>query len=696
MARKNVGTIGVDVDAQTAGVKKADADVARATKKMGRNFNRARQQAIKFGNSVRNLARRLTSLRAIGALVGGAFLGGQLREYTKAGASMYELSLRTGATVSELERLKLGLQADGAEAEKVSRIISTLTARFDEAAFEGGEYARMLERVGLSAREIQLESVTGKFRRLGEAVADFRDAGGDALGFLRQLTGERVTTGLTALFERGRLQRNIDETLHIQTPTTAEAEKIKAVDQAFTDLGNTIKNSLLITLADFDGGLKGLSRFLETNIPIWGRALAGQLPETATRAGQLGLAAAGAVGVSQASNIWRTISTLARGGVRSIPKSTPQLAGAALFLSAIAVAVEQFGDISARIEREVDYSVARNPKYWGKTLSERINRITNEIAHVEAEIASSESILRAGQVTVEGDWRYPAPLLAELKRVHVGQYKSLPTEESLSAARELRDVLLDVKERFIDSIENIPKAPPVAPAQRAIPQVSGFQYHGSISEWEMRTAPRTVMTALQWAAQENKDWFKEFEAGYLEEKRILSDRQEAELTEAQMRINEFARDAAHSFEELVFSITGGLDNIRDAFADFLSDLARSAFRQTVTEPLGDWLGAVIGRRAGGGYASGLTLVGETGPELVDFRSPAQVYSSQRLGMALRGGGGAAGVVVNYSPTISAFDANGVDAVLRESEERFVERMKGEIIHDSGYSNSLSQSIGRRL
>ncbi len=48
-------------------------------------------------------------------------------------------------------------------------------------------------------------------------------------------------------------------------------------------------------------------------------------------------------------------------------------------------------------------------------------------------------------------------------------------------------------------------------------------------------------------------------------------------------------------------------------------------------------GMMLQTRANGGYtAPGMTLVGEAGPELVDFNAPAMVYSNAQLRSAMGG------------------------------------------------------------
>lgn len=53
----------------------------------------------------------------------------------------------------------------------------------------------------------------------------------------------------------------------------------------------------------------------------------------------------------------------------------------------------------------------------------------------------------------------------------------------------------------------------------------------------------------------------------------------------------------------------------------------------------------LGYKATGGYASGWNIVGEEGPELVNFRSPGRVYTAEQTRAALSGGGGTTKIIV---------------------------------------------------
>lgn len=74
-------------------------------------------------------------------------------------------------------------------------------------------------------------------------------------------------------------------------------------------------------------------------------------------------------------------------------------------------------------------------------------------------------------------------------------------------------------------------------------------------------------------------------------------------------------------------------------------------------------GHAIGAAAEGGYASGLTLVGERGPELVNFRTPGQVTPNHAIGS-----GGGPSIVVNIQGDLISDDTSK-DNLARDIYER---------------------------
>ena len=87
----------------------------------------------------------------------------------------------------------------------------------------------------------------------------------------------------------------------------------------------------------------------------------------------------------------------------------------------------------------------------------------------------------------------------------------------------------------------------------------------------------------------------------------------------------------------------------------------------------------IGLQYGGLADRGLALVGEAGPELVDFRQPGRVYTNEELGNAISGAGG--GNNFYFAPNIYSADNEAVRSSLSEVFPLFVEETRRVLIND---------------
>ena len=102
---------------------------------------------------------------------------------------------------------------------------------------------------------------------------------------------------------------------------------------------------------------------------------------------------------------------------------------------------------------------------------------------------------------------------------------------------------------------------------------------------------------------------------------------------------------------------------------------------------GDSAGRPPGLAMGGYHAGGMALVGERGPELVDFATPGRVYPNHQLGQALRGGG-PVNVTVNLTVNGSA-DTRG----FRAQVPMFTEAVKEAVAEAVTRPSNLSLSMG---
>lgn len=130
------------------------------------------------------------------------------------------------------------------------------------------------------------------------------------------------------------------------------------------------------------------------------------------------------------------------------------------------------------------------------------------------------------------------------------------------------------------------------------------------------------------------------------------------ITSDVVRLTNAGRDLNRTFENFFENVLTQTTSLSDALQQLVADLRLVALRYLVIRPLLNsvfnpasfpGLFEAIPSRQAGGLASGLTLVGEGGPELVDFRTPARVYSNEDT-RGLLGGGASITLAPTYNGT----------------------------------------------
>ena len=138
------------------------------------------------------------------------------------------------------------------------------------------------------------------------------------------------------------------------------------------------------------------------------------------------------------------------------------------------------------------------------------------------------------------------------------------------------------------------------------------------------------------------------------------------LVDSAITLEDALVSSLRTFEDtLVDAITDGKLEFDDLARHILRTFARMAIQNFITNPIARFASNLFGAGPGhatGGPASGLALVGEQGPELVNLGPMANVMTANMTKAVMQGGmrrGGADGSVsVNNSYTI---DARGADA-----------------------------------
>ena len=96
---------------------------------------------------------------------------------------------------------------------------------------------------------------------------------------------------------------------------------------------------------------------------------------------------------------------------------------------------------------------------------------------------------------------------------------------------------------------------------------------------------------------------------------------------------------------------------------------------------------IPGFQFGGLAERGLSVVGEAGPELVDFRRPGRVYTNEQLENAVNGRGG---TTVYFQPNIYSSDGAAVTKAIQDAFPIFEQEIEHSII------NKLSTPTNSRL
>ena len=163
--------------------------------------------------------------------------------------------------------------------------------------------------------------------------------------------------------------------------------------------------------------------------------------------------------------------------------------------------------------------------------------------------------------------------------------------------------------------------------------------------------------------------------------------------ESYRRTQQFASSVANSFASSLGGIIKGSKSGSDAVKSFILSLADLVLQYTVLIPLAQSLSLALGASLGGGifggiagaatggYHSGLTLVGERGPELVDLGSGSRVYTNDQLADAVAGGGGGS-TIVNNNISIDSTDGPGVRRALAEALPAITDASVNRIMNES--------------
>ena len=167
------------------------------------------------------------------------------------------------------------------------------------------------------------------------------------------------------------------------------------------------------------------------------------------------------------------------------------------------------------------------------------------------------------------------------------------------------------------------------------------------------------------------------------------------------RLSDTARTIGDAFGNFAGSLITDFRNIGDAARRLGQQIIEALTQRFVVNPISNFVGNLLGGifpgLQDGGVGRGLTLVGEAGPEVVDFRRPGRVYSNDQLRDAIIGragniSGGGQPVVVNV--TVNSADSGAVTRAISDALPAIIETVKGVVGVEASRPSALNSQLQR--
>ena len=228
--------------------------------KQVRNFRRS---LILLDREMRDVNRRVRTftssfLNIRSAIAGVAALGGLgffVREAASAGTQLEELSIATGISARELDRLTRAFEADGVAAMQSQLAVRNFARRVGEARQGMGTYIRALEAAGITQQQLFSQDIGPLLRQFIAGLQGIED-GADRAAIAAQFF-ERAGLQLLTVLARSpeEFDRMIRRAELFGVRTNEVTAELKDLDQSFTDIAQASETALAAIVAGFGGGL---------------------------------------------------------------------------------------------------------------------------------------------------------------------------------------------------------------------------------------------------------------------------------------------------------------------------------------------------------------------------------------------------------------------------------------------------------
>ena len=238
-----------------ADVTKYIGNLARAEKAVRNKRKALRRLSFRMRQTqqrIQRFSQSLFSVRTAIGLITGGVLGNFVRQASNAGAELFEMSVRTGLTVRELQTLGRVMEGDGVQMERFVKTLVKLTQSIGGAQDGLESYAQAFELLGINVNNIR--DTADLINQISDALASGTVDRSSAIYALQTLGGRQAALTFNTLARGSEvLKQQQDEFAKLGTLTTEQAARLKVLAQSQTDLSNVIKANTSRIVADLAG-----------------------------------------------------------------------------------------------------------------------------------------------------------------------------------------------------------------------------------------------------------------------------------------------------------------------------------------------------------------------------------------------------------------------------------------------------------
>ena len=267
--------------------------------------------------------------------------------------------------------------------------------------------------------------------------------------------------------------------------------------------------------------------------------------------------------------------------------------------------------------------------------------------------------------------------LADFLNIRIGAIDEIPYQE---LGVEIEDRMTLIGQRAREAFQREFSTDVFAlPAEQATPALDRLIQLSRTAATQMETSLGSLNTAAT-GVIDNLNTMADTVA---ETAAAQSQAVEAVAENVQSRFDQIYASSIDRVSTLIGNSIAGLED----FGQAARNLARSIISEILAAYARSAIFGLLGRfglplplpgfQQGGLAQRGFALVGEAGPEIIDFNTPGRVYTNEQLGSALTG----RGMTFNFAPVINSSDAGAVNRALADAYPLFEDRITARIRQD---------------